>query len=88
MNLDPKYDDHYFPVTAPGSQLGHSGNTIKEQDAQLYQLRGMLEQTCQTERLDTLTLLRFPRARKFHVQLSYDMYGMYSCTMHDIKTSY
>ena len=75
MDLDPKYDDYDFPTTAPEPQSGHPGHTTKEQDAQVHQLRAMLEQEGYTERLDTLTLLRFLRARKFNVELSKQMYG-------------
>ena len=73
MDLDPKYDDYDYPTTAPETQLGHPGHTTKEQDAQVYQLRQMLEQEGYTERLDTLTLLRFLRARKFNVEASKQM---------------
>ncbi|KAJ9655953.1 cytosolic factor, phosphatidylinositol/phosphatidylcholine transfer protein [Neophaeococcomyces mojaviensis] len=74
MDLDPKYDDYDYPTTAPETQSGHPGHTTKEQDAQVHQLRGMLEQAGYKDRLDTLTLLRFLRARKFDVKLSYDMF--------------
>ena len=74
MELDPKYDDYDFPTTAPEQQPGHPGHTTKEQDAQVHQLRAMLEQEGYADRLDTLTLLRFLRARKFDVKLSHDMY--------------
>jgi CRAL/TRIO, N-terminal domain len=73
MDLDAKYDDYDFPTTAPEAQTGHPGHTTKEQDAQVYQLRQMLEQAGYMERLDTLTLLRFLRARKFNVELSKQM---------------
>ncbi len=75
MHLDPKYDDYDFPTTAPEQQAGHPGHTTKEQDAQVQQLRMMLEQEGYKDRLDTLTLLRFLRARKFDVQLAHDMYA-------------
>lgn len=74
MDLDPKYDDYDYPTTSPETQSGHPGHTTKEQDAQVHQLRAMLEQAGYKDRLDTLTLLRFLRARKFDVKLSYDMY--------------
>ncbi|KAK5075192.1 cytosolic factor, phosphatidylinositol/phosphatidylcholine transfer protein [Lithohypha guttulata] len=74
MALDPKYDDYDYPTTAPETQSGHPGHTTKEQDAQVHQLRAMLEQAGYSERLDTLTLLRFLRARKFNVQLAHDMF--------------
>ncbi|KAF2174739.1 SEC14 cytosolic factor [Zopfia rhizophila CBS 207.26] len=75
LKLDPKYDDYDFPTTAPTPQNGHPGHTTPEQDAQVFQLRSMLEQLGYTERLDTLTLLRFLRARKFNVELSKQMYA-------------
>jgi hypothetical protein len=68
MDLDPKYDDYDFPTTAPENQSGHPGHTTKEQDAQVHQLRALLEREGYTARLDTLTLLRFLRARKFNVE--------------------
>ncbi|KAK2802224.1 cytosolic factor, phosphatidylinositol/phosphatidylcholine transfer protein [Emmonsiellopsis sp. PD_5] len=74
LTLDPKHDDYDFPTTAPDAQSGHPGHTTPEQDAQVYQLRTMLEQEGYTERLDTLTLLRFLRARKFNVQAAKDMF--------------
>lgn len=73
MELDPKYDDYDYPTTSPETKGGHPGHTTKEQDAQVHQLRGMLEQAGFKDRLDTLTLLRFLRARKFNVQLAKDM---------------
>ena len=72
-----KYDDYDFPTTAPEPQSGHPGHTTAEQDAKVEQLRGMLEQLGYTERLDTLTLLRFLRARKFDVEAAKTMYGPY-----------
>ncbi|KAE8341112.1 hypothetical protein BDV24DRAFT_58099 [Aspergillus arachidicola] len=62
-----KYDNYDFPTTAPVAQPGHPGHTTPEQDAKVEQLRSELEQLGYTERLDTLTLLRFLRARKFDV---------------------
>ena len=73
VDLDPKYDDYDFPTTAPEQQPGHPGHTTKEQDAQVHQLRQMLEQDGFKDRLDTLTMLRFLRARKFNVQLAKEM---------------
>ena len=70
---DPKYDHYDFPIVAPEPQSGHPGYTTIEQDAQVFQLRMMLEQEGYKERLDTLTLLRFLRARKFNVQASKEM---------------
>ncbi|KAL1961259.1 hypothetical protein VTO42DRAFT_3205 [Malbranchea cinnamomea] len=74
LKPDPKYDHYDFPTTAAVPQSGHPGWTTPEQDAQLFQLRAMLEQEGYTERLDSLTLLRFLRARKFNVQASKDMF--------------
>jgi len=73
IDLDPKYDDYDYPTTAPETQSGHPGHTTKEQDAQVHQLRAMLEQAGYKDRLDTLTLLRFLRARKFDVNMAKDM---------------
>ncbi|KAH9828217.1 Sec14 cytosolic factor [Teratosphaeria destructans] len=74
MELDPKYDHYDFPTTSPNNQSGHPGHTTKEQDAAVHQLRMMLEQDGYTERLDTLTMLRFLRARKFDVQAAKKMF--------------
>ncbi|KAL4892117.1 CRAL-TRIO domain-containing protein [Aspergillus ambiguus] len=71
-----KYDNYDFPTTAPEdkdnkeAQSGHPGHTTPEQDAKVEQLRSELEKEGYTERLDTLTLLRFLRARKFDVAAS------------------
>ena len=73
MDLDPKYDDYDFPTTAPETQSGHPGHTTKEQDAKVHQLRTMLEQADYKERLDTLSMLRFLRARKFDVNAAKEM---------------
>ncbi|RAK99830.1 SEC14 family lipid-binding protein [Aspergillus ibericus CBS 121593] len=69
-----KYDDYDFPTTAPEAQPGHPGHTTPEQDAKVQQLRSELEQLGYTERLDTLTLLRFLRARKFDVAAAKTMF--------------
>ncbi|VUC25417.1 unnamed protein product [Clonostachys rosea] len=74
MELNAKYDDYDFPYTAPEAQNGHAGFLTKEQIAQVEQLRMMLEAEGCTDRLDTLTLLRFLRARKFDVNLSKQMF--------------
>lgn len=74
MKLDPKYDDYDYPTTAPETQSGHPGHTTPAQDAQVHQLRQLLEQAGCKERLDTLTLLRFLRARKFDVGLAKQMF--------------
>ena len=74
---NPKYDDYDFPTTAPEPQSGHPGHTNPEQDAKVEQLRGLLEQQGYTDRLDTLTLLRFLRARKFDVEAAKHMYVLF-----------
>jgi len=68
MDLDPKYDHYTYPTTSPDNRPGHPGHTTKEQDATVHQFRMLLEQAGYTQRLDTLTLLRFLRARKFVVE--------------------
>lgn len=73
MDLDPKYDHYDYPITSPEAKSGHPGHTTKEQDAAVHQLRMMLESEGYTKRLDTLTLLRFLRARKFHVDMAKQM---------------
>lgn len=57
LKLDPKYDDYDFPTTAPTAQSGHPGYLTPEQEAQVHQLRMLLESEGYTERLDTLTLV-------------------------------
>lgn len=74
LPTDPKYDQYDFPTTAPEAQPGHPGHTSPEQDAKVHQLRAELEKLGYTERLDTLTLLRFLRARKFDVEAAKTMY--------------
>ncbi|KAJ5551179.1 Cellular retinaldehyde binding/alpha-tocopherol transport [Penicillium sp. DV-2018c] len=74
LPTDSKYDQFDFPTTAPEAQPGHPGHTSPEQDAKVHQLRAELEQLGYTERLDTLTLLRFLRARKFDVEAAKTMF--------------
>ncbi|KAJ5943927.1 hypothetical protein N7516_004095 [Penicillium verrucosum] len=74
LPTDPKYDQYDFPTTAPEAQPGHPGHTSPEQDAKVHQLRADLEKLGYTERLDTLTLLRFLRARKFDVEAAKTMF--------------
>lgn len=66
--LDPKYDHYDYPTTSQEPKPGHPGHTTKEQDAAVHQLRMMLEQAGYHDRLDTLSMLRFLRARKFVVE--------------------
>jgi len=74
LELNEKYDHYDYPTTSPNVQSGHPGHTTPEQDAQVFQLRTQLEQAGYTERLDTLTMLRFLRARKFNVELAKKMF--------------
>ncbi|KAL8713945.1 MAG: hypothetical protein Q9220_002091 [cf. Caloplaca sp. 1 TL-2023] len=74
LNSDSKYDDYEYPTTSPTVQSGHPGHTTPEQDAQVFQLRTQLEQAGYSERLDTLSMLRFLRARKFNVNLAKQMF--------------
>lgn len=74
MKLDPKYDHYDYPTTAPEAKPGHPGHTTEAQQAQIEQLRMMLEADGHTKRLDTLTLLRFLRARKFDVPAAKKMF--------------
>lgn len=57
IKQDPKYDNYDFPTISPNQQSGHPGHTTAEQDAQVHQLRSMLESAGYTERLDTLTMV-------------------------------
>lgn len=57
LKLDPKYDDYDFPTLSESKLSGHSGHVSPEQEAQVAQLRMMLEAKGCTERLDTLTLV-------------------------------
>ncbi|WYZ34114.1 hypothetical protein EsH8_I_000390 [Colletotrichum jinshuiense] len=74
QELDPKYDQYDHPTVAAAAQSGHPGHLTPEQQAQVAQLRLMLEAEGFTKRLDTLTLLRFLRARKFDVNLAKQMF--------------
>ncbi|KAK3689597.1 CRAL-TRIO domain-containing protein [Podospora appendiculata] len=74
MELDAKYDHYDYPTTSPVAQSGHPGYLTSEQQAQVHQLRLLLESEGYTKRLDTLTLLRFLRARKFDVTLAHKMF--------------
>jgi len=56
--LDATYDSYDFPIIAPAPQNGHPGYTNEMQEAQVNQLRMMLEQDGYKDRLDTLTLVR------------------------------
>jgi hypothetical protein len=55
--LDPAFDNYDFPVIAPTPQNGHPGYTTELQEAQVNQLRMLLEQEGYKQRLDTLTLV-------------------------------
>lgn len=56
LQTDPKYDDYDFPTISLNTQSGHPGHVSPDQEAQVHQLRMLLEQQGLTERLDTLTL--------------------------------
>lgn len=57
LELDAKYDDYDFPTIAPVPQTGHPGHLTGAQQAQVHQLRMMLEGEGYTDRLDTLTMV-------------------------------
>ena len=57
LPLDPKYDHYDYPTEAPTPQNGHPGYTTPEQEAQVSQLRLMLEAEGITDGLDTLCLV-------------------------------
>lgn len=57
LELDSKYDDYDFPTKAAIPTSGHPGYLTEEQQAQVSQLRMMLEAKGYTERLDTITLV-------------------------------
>jgi hypothetical protein len=57
MDINPKYDDYYFPVKAPQEKKGHAGYLTEAEIAKVHQLRMLLEAEGYTERLDTLTLV-------------------------------
>lgn len=59
QELDPKHDHYDYPTISPSNQAGHPGHTTQMQDAQVFQLRSLLEQAGYTKRLDTLTLVRY-----------------------------
>ena len=81
MALDPKYDHYDYPTTAPMKQSGHPGHLTPEQEAQVYQLRMMLEQRGYTERLDTLTLVMTQQA--LELRTFADMQGSYDFWEHE-----
>ena len=66
MELDPKYDNYDFPVVSPTATSGHPGHLSSQQQAQVHQLRMLLESQGYTQRLDTLTLVRCPLLPRRH----------------------
>lgn len=58
MELNTKYDDYDYPTTSPVQQSGHPGHLTEAQQAQVHQLRLLLESEGYSNRLDTLTLVR------------------------------
>ncbi|KOS18088.1 Sec14 cytosolic factor [Escovopsis weberi] len=85
LQLSEKYDDYDFPVTPKDPQPGHYGNIDEVQAASVEQLRLMLEAEGYSERLDTLTLLRFLRARKWVVADARKMFVDFENWRKDIK---
>lgn len=57
MELDPKYDDYDYPTTTAEVKAGFPGHLTQAQQAQVHQLRLMLESEGYTQRLDTITLV-------------------------------
>lgn len=57
MELDPKYDDYDYPTVTAEVKAGFPGHLTPGQQAQVHQLRLMLEQEGFTQRLDTITLV-------------------------------
>lgn len=57
MELDPKYDDYDYPTITPEVIPGFPGHLTAAQQAQVHQLRLMLESEGYTQRLDTITLV-------------------------------
>ncbi|KAK7527956.1 CRAL-TRIO domain-containing protein [Phyllosticta citriasiana] len=74
LKTNPKYDDYDFPTVPADPLPGHPGNLTPEQEKAVEDLRAALEKEGYTERLDTLTMLRFLRARKFDINLSKQMF--------------
>ncbi|KAI5790735.1 phosphatidylinositol transfer protein [Peziza echinospora] len=68
------YDRYTYPTVSSTKLPGHPGHTTPEHDAAVVQFRAELESEGFTERLDTHTLLRFLRARKFDIPLAKAMY--------------
>ncbi|KAI0973743.1 CRAL-TRIO domain-containing protein [Xylaria arbuscula] len=67
LELHPNYDHFDFPASSIEARTGHPGWLTPDQQAQVHQLRMMLEAENFKGPLDSLTLLRFLRARKFDV---------------------
>ena len=83
--MTSKYDAIYtYPTNNPDSGKGHPGHTTAEQDEKVVQLRAQLEADgyAGCEHLDTHTLLRFLRARRFDVELAKLMYSPSPTTLH------
>lgn len=57
LELDEKHDHYDYPITAKTPMPGHAGWLTPVQQAQVHQLRMMLEAQGCKERLDTLTLV-------------------------------
>lgn len=57
VELDPKYDHYDFPTISIEEREGHPGFLNPAQQAQIHQLRMMLESEGFKGPLDTLTLV-------------------------------
>ena len=66
--------DSFPSVCEPGSPSGTPGNLNDSQKKALAQLKEQLQKDGYKLRLDDATLLRFLRARKFHVAMAKEMY--------------
>lgn len=64
----------YPQVNAPSEQTGYTSNLTKEQEATLEQFRAVLTELGYKERIDTASLLRFLRARKFDLEAAKAMF--------------
>lgn len=70
QELDPTHDHYDYPTVSPNAQSGHPGHTTPQQDAQVFQLRMMLEAEGYKDRLDTLTMVNPPAALSAYLRLT------------------
>lgn len=71
----PGNEDHDPLQIIPNGPPGTPGNLNTEQSARLVQLRELLVSKGYKKRLDTPSLLRFLRARKFSVEDAFEMFA-------------